>query len=582
MVVTALLRLALSAACCGWTSDGAEREGVGVLRVVPHVFQPRGAEPVDAELGELRVPENRTNPRSRNITLRMVRFRSTARRPGSPIVYLAGGPGGSGIDAARGPRFRLFMALREIADVIALDQRGTGTSDARLGCEESFLAPLGRPLDRATAGEVLSRAVARCADRHRAAGVDLAGYNTRESAADLEDLRRALGVTKLSLWGISYGTHLALATMKAYPGSVDRAVLAGVEPLHHTLKLPSDQQALLEEIAKLSRRDPRVGRSAPDLLRSIAGLLRRLGERPERVTLTHPETGLTAEISLGPLDLQWVLAGLMSGPESFGALPDLVTRLEAGDWPALALRAAPARIGRAPGLMGVAVDCASGASVEWTDRIRREAATALLGDAINLPYPEVCSGIGVPDLGDAFRAPFDSPVPSLLISGTLDGRTPPGNAETVLRRLKNGHHLVIDGAGHSDPLLLSSPKTLDALKGFLQGRTSGLSRIVADRPVAFTPVRTVATVSEATLARYVGRYSVPGGDLREVIKAGAILYTRRGSGAAQPIRPESETEFFYESFDARVRFELDPEGNASAMVVYQPGETEGRRAPRVR
>lgn len=72
---------------------------------------------VPAELGRLVVPEDWSRPKARQITLRFVRFRSTSPNPSSPIVYLAGGPGGSGIAAARGTRHEPFMALREHADV---------------------------------------------------------------------------------------------------------------------------------------------------------------------------------------------------------------------------------------------------------------------------------------------------------------------------------------------------------------------------------------------------------------------------------------------------------------------------------
>ncbi|MDQ3819716.1 MAG: alpha/beta hydrolase, partial [Acidobacteriota bacterium] len=72
------------------------------------------------------MPENRSDPKSRLIEIVFVRFKSTAKNPGPPIIYLAGGPGNSGIDQARGNRFPLFMAMREFGDVIALDQRATG------------------------------------------------------------------------------------------------------------------------------------------------------------------------------------------------------------------------------------------------------------------------------------------------------------------------------------------------------------------------------------------------------------------------------------------------------------------------
>src|SRR5687768_12983858 len=75
----------------------------------PHEFKAQDGTVVQAELGEFQVPENRTKPGSRNITIRFVRFKSTAAKPGAPIVYLAGGPGGSGIGTASGSRFPLFM-----------------------------------------------------------------------------------------------------------------------------------------------------------------------------------------------------------------------------------------------------------------------------------------------------------------------------------------------------------------------------------------------------------------------------------------------------------------------------------------
>src|SRR5215510_11785865 len=104
----------------------------GTLNLKPYTFENDKKEKVDAEFGTLLVPENRSNPESNLIELAFVRFKSTAKNPGPPIVYLAGGPGGSGIFTAKGSRFPLFMAFREIADVIAFDQRGTGFSKPNL------------------------------------------------------------------------------------------------------------------------------------------------------------------------------------------------------------------------------------------------------------------------------------------------------------------------------------------------------------------------------------------------------------------------------------------------------------------
>lgn len=549
---------AFSALACGLPEEGIE----------PYSFEPYQGEAVAAELGTLHVPENRARPDSRRIALRFVRFRSTAERPASPIVYLAGGPGGSGIRAAQGPRFDLFMALREFADVIAFDQRGTGwTGFEELDCDDRYQVPMEKAADRAEAAAIIGEITKDCMDRKRRKGIDVGAYNTLESAADLMSLREFLGAEQLTLWGISYGTHLALATMKEHGERVDRVILAGLEGLHHTLKLPSDQQALLEEVSRLASEDAKVGAVLPDLVGSIRSLRSDLERRPRRVRLTHPTRGGEIEIELGVFDLQAVLVNLLRGPSTFSRLPDLVFRLEQGDWTALALESGRRRSGEGIHSMTAAMDCASGASRSWKERIAAEARTTLLGDAINFPFPEVCRDLEIPDLGDEFRAPFRSDIPALLISGTLDGRTPPGNAEELLPGLTRGRHLVIEGAGHGDPLFLSSPEILETMKTFLAGGPVETDRLEIAKPTFLEP-RRVVEIPDEVLARYTGVYEVDEDAEYKITKAGDILYARRTRQWIVPLRPMSERTFFHEGRDTHLEFEVGEAGQATRLVVY--------------
>ena len=103
----------LAFASCLAAPAAAQRKA-GDLAIKPYVFENAKGEKVDAELGVLLVPENRRDPRSNLIELAFVRFKSTAQTPGPPVVYLAGGPGGSGSGTATGSRFPLFMAMREV------------------------------------------------------------------------------------------------------------------------------------------------------------------------------------------------------------------------------------------------------------------------------------------------------------------------------------------------------------------------------------------------------------------------------------------------------------------------------------
>jgi pimeloyl-ACP methyl ester carboxylesterase len=543
-------------------------------KFTPMTFEGPNGQSVAAEKGEFTVPENRTKASSRNITIRFVRFKSTAARPGHPIVYLAGGPGGSGIGAATGSRFPLFMALREFGDVIAYDQRGvneSGGQDTR--CTEPFTINPAAPLDRASGGAAYAAAMRQCVERLRASGVDVSGYNTRENAADLEELRKALGAQKLVLWGISYGTHLAVATARYHPRSIDRLILAGIEGPDDTYKLPSDQQTLMEEIARLAALDGRH----PDLLGAINRLMRELEARPKPATLTHPVNNQTATFVFGKLDLQAVLANMLFAPETFAGMPDFVSRLEQGDWTALGLVAAPLRFGSGQSAMSVAMDCASGITAAKKQRIAAEAKRTVLGDAINAPFPEVCAGIDVADAGDEFRGPLVSDVPALLISGTLDGRTRPRQAEELRMTMPNAAHLVIENAGHSDPLFLSTPKILEAMKAFLRGEPLP-ERYVSAPPARFLPVRKVANVSEDVLARYTGVYRIDEKNTRRVVKAGSVLYTLREGSQPFAIRPSSETEFFYETLPSTLRFEI-VDGKVVAMIFRGPDGVE-QRAPR--
>src|SRR5262249_34503443 len=170
------------------------------LVVSPQTFVSSKHDTVAAEMGRLEVPERHGRKGSRTIELAFVRFRSTSPRPGPPIVYLAGGPGGSGIAAARGSRFPLFMAMRALGDVIARDRRGVGQPNPNLEAPQTSRRPLAQPLTRELERRWMADSVHACAEYWRSQGVDLAAYNTEESADDLASLADALGAPRLELW----------------------------------------------------------------------------------------------------------------------------------------------------------------------------------------------------------------------------------------------------------------------------------------------------------------------------------------------------------------------------------------------
>lgn len=434
---------------------------------------------VQAEEGFLEVPERWDAPDGRTITLHFLRFPSTNPQPGAPIVYLAGGPGGSGSISARGDRFPLFQALREVADVIALDQRGVFGSRPYLVCPGDYDFPLDEPMSRERYTPIVRAFAANCAEHFAGMGVDLTAYHTNASADDLEALRKALGADRLNLWGISYGTHLGLAMIRRHPASVQRAVLAGVEGPDHSLKRPAIMDAVFMRFDSVVRADPRAREILPDPAGTVRGLLDELSREPRRVR----RGGRT--VVIGPLDLQDLLVGRMGEREDYVDLPRRIAAVARGEWDDVAAAVEGARRDRRRLAMSIAMDCASGASPERLAQIARERAGSILGDAVNFPFPEICADLPHEELGAAFRASVRSDVPVLFISGTLDARTPPANAEEVLRGFPNGRHLLIDGGSHDDDLFLSSPLILEAMRAFFTSGDPGDTRITLP-PIRFS------------------------------------------------------------------------------------------------
>lgn len=467
------------------------QQKAGDLKIEPFVFENSQKEKVNAEFGKLIVPENRNNPNSRLIELAFVRFKSTAPNPGSPIIYLAGGPGGSGISAAEGSRFPLFMAMRELGDVVALDQRSIGRSTPNLPCRREANLPLGKPATRAQVVAFAITELKKCADKWRGQGVDITGYNTEENADDIESLRQALGAKKVSLWGISYGTTLGLTIIKRHGQNVNRAILAGVEGLDDALKLPSDVERHLADIARLVKADTSLNKEIPDFLALVKSVLDRLEKQPATFEVTDPQTKQKVPVVINKYAMQ-VLTAAVIGTDSIATFPRLYYAASKGDYSEVAaqwLIAAKYRIGFGS-VMSYVTDCSSGASSKRRKTVAREAKNTLLENAADIEFPDVCAAWGNPDLGEKFRASVKSNVPVLFISGTLDGRTPISNAESARRGFPNNTHLIIEGAWHSDPLFLSSPQIKDAMLEFMRGVPVSTTKITLP-PLKFAPLKSL-------------------------------------------------------------------------------------------
>jgi pimeloyl-ACP methyl ester carboxylesterase len=439
--LTLLLLLASAPAVAAKTSVGPTR----VLRV---------ADAPDLELvaetGRLEVPESRRVPGPRRIGLPWYRFRSTAATPGTPIFLLAGGPGASWMRRLEENREYLeeVAFYRGIADVVVFDQRGAGDASPRLTCEQTADLPAEQPLTADALASALRTALAACRDRHLADGVNLAAYDTVENAADVDALRRHFGYERITLLGGSYGSHLALQVLRAFPGTVDRALLTGIEGPGHTWDDPGARLATLARIAAdIERSGALADADLPDtgLLGVLARVLARLERAPVRV-----EVGEGDEARAVVVDAELVrrIAAHRAGRNDDPlAWPRFLLAMDRGDF-RLAARAALAWR-RIPIQDPVhwSMDCASGADPRRRRRLSTSPAIRLLGDP-NFEYARLCDLWPHHDLGAGFRAPVHSPVPVLIVHGDRDLSTPIENAREVAAALGNARLVEVVGGGH--------------------------------------------------------------------------------------------------------------------------------------
>ena len=441
----------------------APSEAVAQISWRDEAYTLRSSDAMPAQLGTLAVPAHRDGRGGGQITLRFVRIPAVRPGAGTPIIYLAGGPGSSGIDAGRGDRWALFDALRQEGDVILLDQRGSGASDAPPACSTPWSFPSEQASTEQSFNASLEAAAARCAVEWRAAGIDLSAYNTAENAADVADLARALG-GRVRLVGISYGTFLAFAVLRDNANLVERVVLAGTEGPDHTLKSPTQADRSLDRLSRLIAANQAGAAMTPNLRQSVRTVLRRLDRAP--VTVGEGERRMV----ISAYDVRIATAFLLSSSENAVRLPPLYQQMERGDFSGMTRTVMFLRrfLSTMPA-MPLAMDAASPVSPERQRHARRLARRSLFHNAVNAPSADFRSALGVPVLPSRWREPLYSDVPALFISGDFDSRTPPMNADEVRRGFRTNGHLVLRGAGHDNDLFLSSPEILARIRNFLSG-----------------------------------------------------------------------------------------------------------------
>jgi len=424
--------------------DAPAQKKAGTIEIEKRTLESEKYGKIEHEIGTLYVPENRSDPGSRVISVGFARYRSLNKEKTPPIFYLMGGPGWSMVEPIEGLPTELkhhgrntpdgILSLREFGDLVVIDQRGfTNRGDAFVELFEAPRPRLDEPYDKRLLH--YREFVQRVVDKYAKTDVDLRGYTVLELADDVADLRKALGYEKIALFGGSFGSQWSLAVMRRHPKMVKRALLCAVAPLGKTVPLPTHTLNAAKRKWKAVEKDPRFTHLLPKGgMQEVAETwLKKLEENP---TFTKPGDPTFVVRTLGPMDFP--------SPFSHNEL----LACYHGQTAHYSKPREPERHHEI--LINRLIRASNGETEERRNLIKNDPARAMVPSYFSLfAYFEAANDIWPsPDIGDAYRKPVKCEIPVLFVQGDWDDTTPIENTYELAKSFTNHFVQVVEQGDH--------------------------------------------------------------------------------------------------------------------------------------
>jgi len=423
---------------------------------------PAGQDPATARCGALLVPENRATGTRRALRLETVVLRATGpQRAPDPLVFLTGGPGSAALE---GPYLASLTAafaapIQATRDIVIFNQRGTGTIDPWYGpldCPE--VQPLHlRFAERLSPAEEAAAEldeVRGCLYSLTRRGIDLTAYTSVATARDIADLMAALDYERYNIYGLSYGSRVALTALRDLPGDRIRSVvLDGAVPPQVSLVsgvTAAAVQAALERLFADCAAQPACDAAYSDLAATTYALLDRLNAEPLRFTAVGPE-GPFDVVLTGDRVVRLLWFGLQSNA-TIPLLPLAVASMARGDTSVAAL-AVGALAAPEPYAIGLAHAVICNEETPFHTPAVLAAAEAGVHPALARamaadPLGSTCPLAGVGATDPVENQAVASAVPALVLAGDYDPSTPPAFGQLAAATLANGHYVELRGYGH--------------------------------------------------------------------------------------------------------------------------------------
>jgi len=441
--------VAIAVAVAAAASLSAAATGVGPADRTRIDLKPCTVPGVDApaRCGTVTVFENRRTAQGRTIDLRVVLIPASSKTPApDPVFWLHGGPGAAATTTATAVKGGFLEPLHRDRDLVFVDQRGTGTSNG-LTCDlgddpadlARFFGPL-FPMDavRKCRTELESRA-------------DLKQYTTPIAMDDLDDVRQALGYETINLVAASYGTIAAQAYLRQHGDHVRSVFLIGVATpgVKQPLLFARASQHALDRLFEDCAADATCRGAFPHLEAEFNAVLAQFTSGARRVDLLDPSTRARRSILLTRDNYVERLRLLLYTTTFARFVPLIVHAAYRGDFipfETLSIRYNPGTL-LARG-MYLSVTCSEGVPFITDDELGGEARGTYVGEGRVRWHRAACAEWPHETVPRDFIDPITSSKPVLMISGDVDGSSPPWFAERALRYLSHGRQIGVRYLGH--------------------------------------------------------------------------------------------------------------------------------------
>ena len=419
--------------------------------------------PAVAVCGYLSVLEDRSKPEGRRIRILVTRLPAVSATPKpDPIVYLSGGPGGAGSFEVA---FMARHGLNAEREVIFVDQRGTHQARPLLACpeyEQHIFNAISLPFAADSTAAIGAAAVKACRGRLTATGADIAAYNSTENAADIAELRKALGIESWNVYGVSYGSKLALIVLRDHPRGIRSVVLDSVSPPRNNIVETwwSAPASSFKAIFAACATQRTCAAAYPTLEADFTATVNRLDTTPAITQLTEP-SGSPVTINIDGFTFVYTLI-MASERGDVADIPKMMADMARGDAASvaaayLAYRGPPELIGLGGMALAFTVFCAEHANLTTDAAMLAKAKSVLPGfpERVLRVQPKQgrlfteCPFWNVAKAGPAVGAPTVSSVPVLILEGSFDAATAPEWVELITPDLKNSQVVRFPFTGHS-------------------------------------------------------------------------------------------------------------------------------------